>query len=436
MSILSTLASASTFSNSLQSGLSSLGDIWNKFITFVKDGIAKVKDFFSDLWGLVKDDFNALYEGAIVPVMGLIGDLFTGLWELIKPIFAWLFSFVMDTLWPGFKGLMGFLGDAFNFLWETMKTVFGWLYDYWTGDLGTKFEMVVTLLGDTFSWLWNDILKPMFGWLYDFWVDTLEPVFGGTLSFLGDTFSSIWNDILKPFFGWIEDTWSNVLGPVIIPIIKLMGTQFGFLWNEILKPMFGWLGPIVSTVFGGAVDGIKSIIDWFGIAWDFVDRYFIGPLYTAFDALWGIVQPILDAVMWAFDAIMVPVKMVLNVIISIINGFMSVVVGIVRGLIHTANKIPKVNISKPDAWTNIPMLAKGGIVDKPTVAMIGEAGPEAVIPLDKLDGMKGHTFNMTFNLGGMTDRTDKRALARELGNLVQQEVARSIGGSTTRSRFG
>ena len=115
---------------------------------------------------------------------------------------------------------------------------------------------------------------------------------------------------------------------------------------------------------------------------------------------------------------------------------MSVVVGIVRGLIKTANKIPKVNISKPDAWSDIPMLAKGGIVDKPTVAMIGEAGPEAVIPLDKLDGMKGHTFNMTFNLGGMTDRTDKRALARELGNMVQQEVARSIGGSTTRSRFG
>ena len=398
MSILSTLASASTFSNSLQSGLSSLGDIWNKFITFVKDGIAKVKDFFSDLWDLVKDDFNALYEGAIVPVMGLIGDLFTGLWELIKPIFAWLFSFVMDTLWPGFKGLMGFLGDAFNFLWETMKTVFGWLYDYWTGDLGTKFQMVVTLLGDTFSWLWNDVLKPM--------------------------------------FGWIGDTWSNVLGPVIIPIIKLMGSLFGFLWNDVLKPMFGWLGPIVSTVFGGAVDGIKSIIDWFGIAWDFVDKYFIGPLYTAFDALWGIVQPILDAVMWAFDAIMVPVKMVLNIIISIINGFMSVVVGIVRGLINTANKIPKVNIGKPDKWSDIPMLAKGGIVDKPTVAMIGEAGPEAVIPLNKLDGMKGHTFNMTFNLGGMTDRTDKRALARELGNMVQQEVARSIGGSTTRSRFG
>lgn len=36
---------------------------------------------------------------------------------------------------------------------------------------------------------------------------------------------------------------------------------------------------------------------------------------------------------------------------------------------------------------SIPALAKGGVVDSPTLAMIGEAGPEAVVPLDKLDSM-------------------------------------------------
>ncbi len=39
---------------------------------------------------------------------------------------------------------------------------------------------------------------------------------------------------------------------------------------------------------------------------------------------------------------------------------------------------------------NIPMLAEGGIATGPTLAMIGEGrGPEAVIPLDKLEGMMG-----------------------------------------------
>jgi SLT domain-containing protein len=39
---------------------------------------------------------------------------------------------------------------------------------------------------------------------------------------------------------------------------------------------------------------------------------------------------------------------------------------------------------------SVPMLAEGGIATGPTLAMIGEGrGPEAVIPLDKLEGMMG-----------------------------------------------
>jgi len=91
----------------------------------------------------------------------------------------------------------------------------------------------------------------------------------------------------------------------------------------------------------------------------------------------------------------------------------------------------------------IPALAAGGIVNGPTLAMIGEAGPEAVLPLSGENARKagmamgggGGTFNITINAGGITDRTDKRALARELGNMVQQELARTVGGATMRGRF-
>ena len=44
------------------------------------------------------------------------------------------------------------------------------------------------------------------------------------------------------------------------------------------------------------------------------------------------------------------------------------------------------------ASTPLPALAEGGIVNKPTVAMIGEAGPEAVIPLSKGGGGMGGTI--------------------------------------------
>jgi len=88
----------------------------------------------------------------------------------------------------------------------------------------------------------------------------------------------------------------------------------------------------------------------------------------------------------------------------------------------------------------VPHLAKGGIINKPTLAVVGEDGPEAVIPLSQRNnpggvGMGGGTFNITVNAGGITDRTDKRTLAREIGNMIQQEMARNIGGTTMRGRY-
>jgi hypothetical protein len=45
----------------------------------------------------------------------------------------------------------------------------------------------------------------------------------------------------------------------------------------------------------------------------------------------------------------------------------------------------------------IPALAEGGIVKRPTLALVGEAGPEAVIPLNRAmgGGMAGNTINIT-----------------------------------------
>ena len=78
-------------------------------------------------------------------------------------------------------------------------------------------------------------------------------------------------------------------------------------------------------------------------------------------------------------------------------------------------------------------LAKGGIVNKPTNALIGEDGPEAVIPLTKknnpqgigLGGLGGGPITINVNVGGVTDRTDKRALAREIGEAIREEMNRS-----------
>ncbi len=50
------------------------------------------------------------------------------------------------------------------------------------------------------------------------------------------------------------------------------------------------------------------------------------------------------------------------------------------------------------------MLADGGIVTGPTLAMIGERGPEAVIPLSgRNSGMGNYTINITGGLGSSAE---------------------------------
>lgn len=58
--------------------------------------------------------------------------------------------------------------------------------------------------------------------------------------------------------------------------------------------------------------------------------------------------------------------------------------------------------SLTDFRGNMPALANGGIVRRPTVALIGERGPEAVVPLNG-SGVVGTTINLTVNAGMGTD---------------------------------
>tara|TARA_S200002703_G_scaffold29017_1_gene24883 strand:- start:12751 stop:14013 length:1263 start_codon:yes stop_codon:yes gene_type:complete len=61
---------------------------------------------------------------------------------------------------------------------------------------------------------------------------------------------------------------------------------------------------------------------------------------------------------------------------------------------------------------------------------------DTIVAGTNLGGGGGSTFNINVNASGITDRTDKRQLAREIGNMIQQEMSRSIGGTTMRGRYG
>ena len=94
-------------------------------------------------------------------------------------------------------------------------------------------------------------------------------------------------------------------------------------------------------------------------------------------------------------------------IMGVIKGPLNTMIGLINKVIDSINsslsfEIPGVSafgkqltdpISIKTTIPTIPMLAEGGIVEQATLAVIGEAGPEAVIPLDQIGKLAKNDFS-------------------------------------------
>ena len=70
--------------------------------------------------------------------------------------------------------------------------------------------------------------------------------------------------------------------------------------------------------------------------------------------------------------------------------------------------------------------AKGGVVTKPTLGILGEAGPEAAIPLSKMGGMGGGATNITVNVdANVSSDIDLDRLADQISAKIYDNVRRS-----------
>jgi len=120
---------------------------------------------------------------------------------------------------------------------------------------------------------------------------------------------------------------------------------------------------------------------------------------------------------------------------SVVNGAIMMVNGIIRAYnaiplapnIDTIQHVNLPNIGGTNATQaasrmNLPRMAEGGIVSSPTLALIGEAGPEAVVPLDRLQNGGGITINVTGGLSTSAEIGESvvnalRAYSRSAGPL-------------------
>ena len=123
---------------------------------------------------------------------------------------------------------------------------------------------------------------------------------------------------------------------------------------------------------------------------------------------------------------------------SVVNGAIMMVNGIIRAynaipIAPNINTIAHVNLpsiggssaTQAASRMNLPRMAEGGIVSSPTLALIGEAGPEAVVPLDRMRTGGDVTINVTGGLATSAEIGESvvnalRAYSRSAGPLQLQ----------------
>ena len=417
MSLISMLSSMSSMVSQIgpafkaagSMAMDALKNLGKWFNDTVIQPIRDAVETIGEKWDALKEMVGAVFTSIGETALSVLGTL----WDLLQELPA---VFTLD-FWTGLFASIG-------------ETVGGWLAAVW--DLLPDMPAVFT------KQYWIDLFDfdmPDWGAMFSFelpdWLQTSVDFILGNGAFAGFSLS----DRLDFAFNlpdWLLTTIDFLTGEGSFAGFSI-GDRLDLAIGALPQP-FKFIADLFQGVFGISIgDYIDFGISLVGDAWDFIKKLINDPLGTFADLGTSIAG-------WAsglgetFGGLL---KAPINGMIGLVNEFFA---GFSFSKTIDLPGLDPFTIGFDLSDWSIPQLAKGGIVNKPTLAMIGEDGPEAVIPLTQRNnpqgaGMGGGTVNVTVNASGITDRTDKRALAREIGNMIQQEMARNIGGTTMRGRY-
>lgn len=321
----------------------SAADLVDKVITKyspqIQAALEKIKKIIDKVFPAIEKGFNWILTNApkIAPIITGIGTAIATFMVIInKQAILTAFSVGLGAIKTAFVGLWGVLSAnpiglvvaavaglvaAFITLWNTSEDFRNFFIGIWE-TIKDAVTTAISAIGEFFQGALDGVavVKEDFAAAWE----SVKTAW----STAGEFFSGIWTNIKSAFSSvgtWFKTTftkaWTNVKN-----VFSTVGEFFGGIWSTI-KSKFTDIGTKVGDAIGGAFKG-------------------------------------------AINAVLQTVEDAINAIPDAINGALDII-----------NKIPGVNISHM-GYVELPRLAKGGIVNKSTLANIGEAGEEAVIPLE------------------------------------------------------
>ncbi|BDC01593.1 hypothetical protein CP118TE_13020 [Clostridium perfringens E] len=409
--------------DAIAAGLSSIvSTILDAYNTYIAPMLQALADQFATVWTTsIQPTINKLLE-----LIGKIADALTLLCQnVIVPLINWIITNVVPLLAPIIEtivslviSLVGRLSEILGGIIDILSGIIDFIIGVFTGDWSRAWQGIQEIFGG----IW-EVIKGIVCGVIDFiqaYITTIIQAISGTvqlvLSALRDSIHFVLSTISNIVISIVDGIYNAICKS--LDYIKSRYTEFkDFAFNiwQSIKNIFSsfssWLDSVFTTdwtqsfgTFGNIINAFmrnvqnvwNSIKRIFGGIIDFVTGVFTGNWSRA----WQGVVDIFGGIMSGLGAVL---KAPLNIVIGLIN---TAIGGLNKISITTPDWLPGglggkhfgVNLPK------IPYLAKGGVVNSATLAMIGEAGKEAVVPLE--------------NNTGWTDKVGA-LLANSLINLMQ-----------------
>lgn len=384
--------------------------------------------------------------------------------------FASSFRNLLSSVWSGLVTMGSAVLNLVSTIWESLRRLWSEHVQPMLRQTGDALAPVL----DTVSTLWrvfSTIIANIANTLARVWNSTIEPVLGAFVDAIGglmEIFQALWETVIGPVLDSIanglQTLWVTVISPVVEDIIEIIGGLMEAilnLWNAVLQPLVNYLvsvfGPVFREVFTSIWDIVQLAVSIIlgalqlltgalvGLI-EFLNGVFTGDWRRALSGLANVAVALGNSIITVIEA-------VCNFGITTLNTFLSnLVEGIKRvvnnlgDLIKDLAKLAGISLNLDVNWTapsfssitipRIPQVAleHGGVVTRPTQALIGEGKyDEAVIPLGDSPQMK-NLVNQIADAERNRDREDVVPVQLFLdGDIFYEAMAKRARAARLRS---
>lgn len=391
------------------------------------------------LW-VTSDSFRSNVIEAVNSIMGILKNIYD---SILAPLFSFLADIFITVLVP----IAVFLADVFVTAVDLIASV---VLSLWNNVLAPLVNFLVDILGMALQgiievwnawkpaieiifaallWIWDTILKPIVEWIKETFIKIFEN-WGGVINELIPSVKKIFQGLIDFFVGIftldLGRCWKGIT-EIFEGFDSFLSQVFAMDWTK----SFGVFGNVLNTFFQTANGIWTSIKKIFTGVIDFVVGIFTGDWSRAWNGVVGIFSGI-------FGGIVAVAKAPINLVIGLINGMISAIESGVNWVISSINKLSfKVPSWVPGIGGNrfgfdmnkvalgrVPFLARGAVVTTPTPAIFGEAGAEAVVPLENNTGWMAKIasgISGYMGLGMSEDINDLIILMQELIDAVRDK---------------